>query len=127
MPRSEGEHRELRRLPALLADIFFDGFPGTAVAHRADVVAIGPELAAPELGLHLGQFEAGLGGEGLDVPDDVSSSIFWQELAEDVNVVLVEPDVVDVDGKAFFESAEHVFYGSNHPGHKHRPRSEERR
>ena len=95
-------------LPALLFNVVLNGFPVSAVAHRADVIAVRPELSSPELRLDPGELEAGLSSERFDPPDDLSARIFWQELTENVHVILIESHVVNVDGKPLLESLEHL-------------------
>jgi hypothetical protein len=109
MPRlGQIEHRELDvyGLSALLLDVSSDRLPGATIPNRGDVVAIRPELPAPEFGFDIGQLEAALRRERFDETDHLSAGILGQELAEDVDVVLVEPDVVDVDGESLFEPLE---------------------
>ena len=90
------------RLPPLFADVVLDGFAIATIADCPDVVPISPELSTPEFGFHLGKLEAGFGGEGFDETNDLASGVFWEELAEDMDVVLVESNVMDIDGEAFF-------------------------
>ena len=103
-------------LSSLFANVLFNGFAIATIADRANVVAIGPELSTPELRAHLGKLEAGLGGKTFDESDDLSTGVFWKELAEDVDVILVKSDVMNIDSEAFLESLEHVFDCVDHLG-----------
>ncbi len=100
--------------PALLFDVLLDGFSVATTADGSHVVAIRPEFSSPELGFDFGNLQAGFGGEGFDPSDDFSGRIFWQELAEDMDVILVEADLMDIDCKAFLEACERFADRSDH-------------
>ena len=93
-------------LSALLPDVLLDGFSAASIAHCRDVVAVGPEFASPELCLHFRNFKTGFGGESFDETNDLSSRILWEELAENVDVILIESDLMDVDGESFLDAFE---------------------
>jgi hypothetical protein len=94
------------RLLSLFLDVSEDGVFRSSIAHRADVVAIRPERSSPQLLFDGWDFETGSGCEFLDHADDAASRMRGKELAEDMDVVFIEPGFVDVNGKALFESFE---------------------
>lgn len=111
MPRLECEHRELRIFwfLALLSHVALDGFSITSITDSPYVVAIGPEFTSPELSFDRRDFERAFGGQTFDQADDGSNSIFWQALAENVNMVLIKANFIDVDCEAFLESSQYFF------------------
>ena len=94
-------------LPPLVADVVLNGFTVAAIADRCDVVTIGPEFSTPELCFDIRKLETGCGGESFDPSDDLSATVFWQELAEDMHVILIEANLMDIDCKTFFKAFEH--------------------
>jgi len=77
-----------------------------SVADRPDVVAVRPEFTSPEFLFHLRQFQRLFRCQFFDESDDLAAGVFWQELAEDMDVVPVEADLMNIYCKAFFESFE---------------------
>ena len=99
---------DLLRLSSLLADVLLDSFASATVADGSYVVAIGPELSSPELCFDLGKLETGCCREGLDPTNDLSTGVLGEALAENVDVVLIEANVVDIDGKTILEASEDI-------------------
>jgi len=106
----ERKHPELCLFwfPTLLPNVLLDCLPAATIADRSNVVAVCPEFPTPELGFDLRKLKAGFCCERLDPPDDLPSGVLWEELAEDMDVVLIEPDLVDIDCEAFLETFERL-------------------
>jgi len=107
----EIKQRELDffRISSLFLDVLENSVFGSSIAYCSNVVTVRPEFSSPELVLDRRDFEAWTSCDLLDHADDLPSRVPGKELAEDVNVVLIESELVDVNGEAFPEPAEGIF------------------
>ena len=79
---------------ALLLDIVADGFFGPMSPNRADVRAICPEFAAPQLLLHARHlFEDFARGDAFDDPYDFSWAVGRHRLHKEMYMVVVSPNL----------------------------------
>ncbi len=117
-------------LNVMLDDIFIP-----VLSDRADVVAVRPELAAPQLFLH---FRAGLENfscrDALDCLHDPFRTVHWHTLHQEVDVILIRPNFEKRDFVAaadlltclfqlvvygFAENHSPIFRGANKVVHQH--------
>ena len=110
MPCLECEELELDigQFPSLFLNVVFDCFAVPSITDGPHVVAIGPEFPSPELLFHGGDFEAALCRECFDPSNDISPGVCGKELAEDVDVIVIEPNVMNIDCKALLEAFEDI-------------------
>ena len=88
----------------LVSYVLLDDALVASAGDRGDVVAVGPELTAPEFFFDRGyEFEYVTACLGFDESDHLSATVFWKEPAEHVDMVLVKSDLMDIDRVTFFE------------------------
>ena len=93
---------KILRAPLVFDVILYDRL-GAMARDRCDVVAVRPELASPELFLDRGDEGEYLFRRGaFHESHDLTSAVFGKESAEYVQMILVESDLGDLDGIAFF-------------------------
>lgn len=95
------ENRELGWLSArlsLVSDIAFDRGPVAVCGDGGDIVAVCPELSAPEVLLQFGKSLKQLFcGDGLEHPYDISPAVFGMEGAQYMDMVLVGTELLEDD------------------------------
>ena len=93
---------KILRAPLVFDVVLYDRL-GAVAGDRRDVVAVRPELSSPEFFLDRGdECEYLFRGGAFHESDHLASAVFGKESAEYVQMILVESDLGDLDGVAFF-------------------------